>query len=298
MTEMAFGAETGWRRRGLAFLRAILFLALFVAANIAIKTYEMPLHRGIKSFEGHILVEMVLFGLTAMALTALMARFSGRAFLAYGLGGAHRLRNLGVGLAAGIVLLTIQLLLMAALGCFAFGTASPLDTALLSNALLFAAAFGAVAFTEETLVRGYVLVELSRALSFWPAAILVGLLFGVPHWLKGDGEDLMGGILVALDGVVMAYAVRVTGSLWFVIGEHAGWDYAQSFLFGVADSGTVSHGALMHPHIAGPTWLSGGSVGPEGSVLFLLQTLGLAAVALSLGRRTSRQGGNAVAQAA
>jgi len=58
-----------------------------------------------------------------------------------------------------------------------------------------------------------------------------------------------------------------TGALWWALGYHAAWDWAQSFLFGVADSGLMTPGALMSAHPAGPAWLSGGATGPEGSAL-------------------------------
>jgi hypothetical protein len=137
------------------------------------------------------------------------------------------------------------------------------------NALLIGAWCLSVGFAEEILFRGYPLVEASRALSFWPAVILLSALFGVPHWLKGGGENFMGGMQAFLFGIGLAYSFRVTGSLWLAIGFHTSWDYAQSFVFGVPDSALVSAGRLFHPAIHGPAWISGGSVGPEGSVLSL-----------------------------
>jgi hypothetical protein len=44
------------------------------------------------------------------------------------------------------------------------------------------------------------------------------------------------------------------------------WDWAQSFLFGVPDSGNVSAGRLFFTHPVGDTLYSGGVDGPEGSV--------------------------------
>jgi len=166
-----------------------------------------------------------------------------------------------------VALLAAQLLAENRLGYFSFGAVSPLNGKLLFDALLIGAWCLSVGFTEEILFRGYALVEGSRAFSFWPAVVLLSILFGIPHWLKGGGENFFGGMEAFLFGIGLAYSFRITGSLWLAIGFHAGWDYAQSFLFGVPDSGLVSAGRLFHPTIHGPAWLSGGSVGPEGSVL-------------------------------
>jgi membrane protease YdiL (CAAX protease family) len=77
--------------------------------------------------------------------------------------------------------------------------------------------------------------------------------------------------------MVFCYALWRTGSLWWGIGFHATWDWAQSYLFGVADSGNISVGRLFITHPQGKTILSGGADGPEGSLfasLALLFTLG------------------------
>ena len=44
-------------------------------------------------------------------------------------------------------------------------------------------------------------------------------------------------------------------------------DWGETFLYSVPDSGTVEPGHLLSSSLHGPDWLSGGSVGPEGSVL-------------------------------
>ena len=68
-------------------------------------------------------------------------------------------------------------------------------------------------------------------------------------------------------GLFFCFTVRRTGTLWFAIGLHASWDWAQSYVYGVADSGMMAQGHLLNPSFQGPAWLTGGSVGPEGSVL-------------------------------
>jgi hypothetical protein len=70
--------------------------------------------------------------------------------------------------------------------------------------------------------------------------------------------------------LAFAFSFRATGSLWLAIGCHAGWNYAQSFIFGVPNSALVFPQHLLHPAISGPEWITGGAIGPEGSVLSLL----------------------------
>ena len=60
-----------------------------------------------------------------------------------------------------------------------------------------------------------------------------------------------------------------SGSLWFAIGLHAAWDWAQTFFYGTPDSGLLGVGHYLNSTSSGPRWLSGGSAGPEGSALAL-----------------------------
>src|SRR5581483_6729785 len=51
------------------------------------------------------------------------------------------------------------------------------------------------------------------------------------------------------------------------VGFHAAWDWGETYFYSVPDSGQVFPGHLLNSSFHGPRWLSGGSVGPEGSVL-------------------------------
>lgn len=68
-------------------------------------------------------------------------------------------------------------------------------------------------------------------------------------------------------GILFSYALWRTGSLWWGIGMHMTWDWSQSFLYGVPDSGLLSIGRLFQTHPTGNPLLSGGPAGPEGSLL-------------------------------
>lgn len=66
----------------------------------------------------------------------------------------------------------------------------------------------------------------------------------------------------------MAFSLWRTESLWWAIGCHAAWDWAESFLFGTADSGLLTNHHLLASHPVGKPLLSGGLTGPEGSVWY------------------------------
>ena len=126
-----------------------------------------------------------------------------------------------------------------------------------------------VAFAEEFLLRGYSLFTLSQAIGFWPAAVLLSIAFGAIHQLN-PGEAWTGLVAASWIGLFFCLTLRRTGSLWFAVGFHAAWDWGESYLYSVPDSGGVSPGHLFKSSLHGPNWLTGGSVGPEGSALIFV----------------------------
>jgi hypothetical protein len=84
-----------------------------------------------------------------------------------------------------------------------------------------------------------------------------------------------------LISIVFCLSLWRTGSLWWAIGFHAAWDWTESFLYGVSDSGMVVQGHLFHTHPEGRPIFSGGLTGPEGS-LFILPIVALTAAVILL----------------
>ncbi|MGH9407585.1 MAG: lysostaphin resistance A-like protein [Terriglobia bacterium] len=149
-----------------------------------------------------------------------------------------------------------------------FGAPSSIRGRLLLDGGVVAAGFLAVGLFEEFFFRGYALFTLSGGMGFWPAAILLSAAFGAVH-LGNRGEDWVGALTAALIGLFFCFTVRRTGDLWFAIGLHAMWDFSESFIFAVPDSGIMIRHHLFSSALHGPAWLTGGAVGPEGSVFAL-----------------------------
>ncbi|HTQ95367.1 MAG TPA: CPBP family intramembrane glutamic endopeptidase, partial [Candidatus Acidoferrum sp.] len=126
-----------------------------------------------------------------------------------------------------------------------------------------------VSVHEELTFRGYLLFIAARRIRFWRAAIALSIGFAAAH-LPNPGETFFGILQVLGTGLLFCFMIRRTGNLWFVLGFHAAWDWAQTFFYGTADSGLKSVGYFLNTSTEGPRWLTGGSTGPEGSVLSLI----------------------------
>ena len=130
-----------------------------------------------------------------------------------------------------------------------------------------------VGLYEDFLFRGYSQFTLARGIGFWPAAVLLTCTFGLVH-RQNTGERWPGILLATFIGLFFCLTLRRTGNLWFAVGFHAAWDWGETFFYSVPDSGMVAPGHLLKSTLHGPDWLTGGSVGPEGSVVcFVVITL-------------------------
>jgi membrane protease YdiL (CAAX protease family) len=260
--------------RGKAMLRFIVFMALAVGATssaLFVTKYVLKISIDVDGpvpMMELLVANFVLAIVNAALPTAIMVGATHESSQTFGWGQSRRWRQLGMGLAAGFGLLSTLLLAMSLLGGYSFGDVTLAPRQAVEYGITYLIIFALTAVSEEGALRGYGLVQLSRAISFWPAAVVMSALFLALH-LVHSNETPIGLAQVGLVGLILAYSFRRSGALWFALGFHASWDYAQSFVFGVPDSGTSLTEALLHPTFHGPNWLTGGSAGPEGSVLVL-----------------------------
>lgn len=120
---------------------------------------------------------------------------------------------------------------------------------------------------------------------FWQAAWVSSTLFGFVHTNNG-GEDPIGIFGAALIGFVFCVSIRLTGSAWWAIGCHAAWDWGETYFYGAIDSGNVASTHYLTTTPAGNALWSGGTAGPEGSLLASAVVLLLLAALIAIyGRR-------------
>ncbi len=204
-----------------------------------------------------------------------MSRMEGKSILSYGLGGTSRARHFITGLLSGFGFMSLLIGILSAKHHLQLDAPTFSHPTLWRYAMLWAGAFLLVGFAEECVLRGYLLFALARGIRFWTAALLLAVLFGALH-KSNPGESPFG--LAAAAGAALVFSLSLwrIGSLWWAIGFHAAWDWAQSFFYGTRDSGILSQGHMMTAHPVGSVWLSGGATGPEGS-LWCALVLALAA---------------------
>jgi uncharacterized protein len=257
------GIRAGWRL--VIFITSVcVLLAGFTMLTLALN-HGKPPHPQFTP-QSTLLSEGLLFFVVLFA-SWLMSKMEMRSIADYGLPPRRAFGGqFWQGAAIGFASITVLLASMRATGVFHFGALGLHGAGIWKYGALWGVAFLFVGFFEEFGFRGYALFTLTTGMTFWPAAIFMSALFGLVHH-SNPGESWIGSLTAGAVGLLFCLMLRRTGDLWMPIGFHAAWDWSESYFYGVPDSGIVSQGHLFNASFSGPAWLTGGTVGPEGSSL-------------------------------
>ncbi len=266
------GLRAGW---SLVLYLSIL-VVLYLAASFLFSAWLGPEPSGALPPLRGLTGESALF-LIVLFATLVMSRIERRPLLAAGFRGRARAIRLISGLLWGFAAISALVFALSKLGYLALRHSSLSGSAAFKDAALWAAMFLLTGFAEEAAFRGYPQFTLTRGLGFWWGALLIAALFGFTHGYN-PGESPIGLVSVVAISLLFCLSLWYTGSLWWAVGFHASWDWGQSYFYGTADSGMVVQGHLLSAHPVGPLLWSGGSTGPEGSLLIIPLLLILAAV--------------------
>jgi membrane protease YdiL (CAAX protease family) len=273
--------KTGGLRLGWALLlyAAVLALAgviflktlppIFVGVKHALGVGPTPVTTGAKAPEGLLLAQVIIF-LSALCASLAMKRIDPQTATDAWL---PSLRSLGsrfwVGALWGGGIVVCYMLPLATINAYHVSHLAITGMHIASYTALWIAIAVLNGLAENLAVLGYPLARLSRSTGFWPAAVLLTLLFVLGH-VGNPGETVVGLCSIGLQVLLLCAAFKFTGSFWFACGVHAGGIFVEDFLFSLPDSGVLYGGHLLNASLTGPQWLVGGSAGPEGSVFALI----------------------------
>ncbi len=280
------GLRAGWR--------LLIFLLMLVAMGAAVRAFIIrflvPL--GVvepeKFTPSHVAVPDAFFIVILAVAAWVMSKIEGRRIGQYGLPLKQGLlKNLWLGLWIGFLASSATVLIIYLLHGLQIASPTIHGTTILKSAAAWGVAFLFSALAEEFLYRGYTQFTLATGIGFWPAAGVLSALFGFGH-LSNKGENILGALSVVSFGLLLCLFLRRTGTLWCAVGFHLGYDWAQTFFYGVPNSGFTPPHNLFNVTLNGPQWLTGGTVGPEASVICPL-VLGVVAILFSLKYREAKR---------
>ncbi len=290
------GIRAGWS----LIIFILIFAAIgFCAVQILHKLHPVapqPAQTAVEESPRHALFNESLPLLVTLLATWIMSKIERRPNSVYGFGSTRKRSYFFAGLISGIICLSLLILTLWKTGLLVFGRRLLFGADVLRYGAIWLFGFFLVGLLEEYLTRGYLQYTLTRglaglyewafktphnkALGFWTSAVIFSILFGLGH-SSNPGESPIGLLSAGLAGMVFCFSLFRTGSLWWAIGFHTSWDWGQSFLYGVADSGTMVQHHLFATHPVGKPIFSGGTTGPEGSI-YIVAILALASLIIFL----------------
>jgi len=150
--------------------------------------------------------------------------------------------------------------------------------------MLIGTFFLPAALHEELLFRGYLLQKLLT----WrrgPAVIISSALFTMAH-MGNSSLSRVAVVNIFLAGLLLALAYLLYRRLWLPIGIHFAWNVMSGPVLGYRVSGIHVTDTIFRSDLTGPSWITGGLFGIEGSVaMTLVEVLAIAGLALLLRKK-------------
>lgn len=156
--------------------------------------------------------------------------------------------------------------------------------------LFLIAAFAAVLLqsaAEELLFRGYVMGALRERYGPVFAVLVNPLLFMLAH-TANDGVTPVSLLTAYVFGFCLSILMYSSGSIWFVILAHTGWNYTQNLLLGLPNSGLIVSQSVfrLNPGAVSSLWYDT-AFGLEGGITPIILWPLLTIIILLLTRRKS-----------
>lgn len=211
---------------------------------------------------------VVSFGLVGLLVAAWVRFVERRPFSSVGLS-LPGLKLFVRGHAIGIAMVCCTIAGIAVAGGYTVGEIAP---ALTSPIVLFQIAlllfsFAIQSSVEEFVFRGWLMSVLAHKFNILAAILVNSALFAFMHFNPANAwYDNVNTLAFGL--FASTWAVRAN-SIWGVMGWHAGWNWFTAIGFEVPITGleTGTSALIVQLSTVGPNWLSGGTTGPEGSII-------------------------------
>lgn len=273
--------RTGWK---LLTFGALVVVSIGIGLTTGILSsvaLELPAERGDAVMQITMAVALVASSWLCLAL------LEKKKLPAIGLGhGIPGIAMFTTGLVSGAILIGLYLALVLLTGHASFDlTNGPVDWSKLLAITIFWFGLSAV---EELLFRGYAFQILAR----WhrpTGVLLTGVAFASYHWFNEGGLSIMPNVSLFLLHLLLVACLLKTGSLYLIIGIHAGWNIAQGPLLGLNVSGAPAEASILAVTVKAGWWSAHPQFGPEdglAAALVILAALVAVGVALSAGRKS------------
>ena len=219
----------------------------------------------------------VIFGVIMLPLWLWLKFYEKRTFSSIGMTVSPGIRKHSLqGYGFGLLMAVTSVVAIWAIGGYGVETASIWAPSFIPVVLLM---FGFLvqSSVEEIVFRGWMLSRVSVRYGLWAGVIVNSVVFMLMH-LDFSGEETFDPIYIAIFVVMtMAFSVFTSflvirqKSVWGACAWHAAWNWSFITWFGLPTTGITLNVNPLFVDLANqkhmPSWLTGGSVGPENSII-------------------------------
>ena len=192
------------------------------------------------------------------------------------------LRGFGIGVGVGVSMACAAIVFAVLAGGARVSIGAEPLAAYCVSALAVGVVLLLAALTEELLFRGYPIARLALAVGKVRASITLAAVFLLAHALNPEAT-VFGLVNIGLAALVLSAAFFGPGGLAAAWGLHVGWNGGLGIVADAPVSGVSFEMPMVEFSSGGPSWLTGGSFGPEGG---LVSTTAMIAVLVWLLRNT------------
>lgn len=251
--------------RLICYLAAIIALAIIakILTQLFVPPLPSPLHVPLTAAR-NLLLPIAMFAVYAGLVRIIERRAASELDVRRGLA------TFLIGAAVGALLMGAVYLILWGLGMARFSVSAGLDGLTVAVVYHLATAMG-----EELLFRAVLLRIVEAATGTAVAIGISAAIFGLLHAANPGATPFAIAALTIEFGIMLALAYVLTRNIWLAVGVHMSWNFTQGYVFGVEVSGVSQPYSMLKTALSGPDLLTGGSFGPEASIL----SLGVSAVA-------------------
>ena len=127
-----------------------------------------------------------------------------------------------------------------------------------------------VAVGEEIVFRGIMFRLLDSQFNVWVALLISAVVFGIAHIINPNATVVSTIGISLASGVLFGLLFKYYRTLWVPIGIHWSWNFVQGTVTGSPVSGMVPDYSILNSVTSGPELLTGGSFGPEASIILMI----------------------------
>jgi membrane protease YdiL (CAAX protease family) len=298
-----FEAATPNTRRTWILAIPVLAFAFFIVGQVLVllpsKWLGLVSRETIETYPTILILIIGVFSMVALIFGAWLHFFERRSWASVGLGlEKDTRRNYLLGFGLGLLMAASAVYAVRLLGGYVVEAEVGLQFYDLAPILILMFAFMLQSGVEELIFRGWMLGRIAARYGLWAGVIGNSVLFCLMHVdtdalaALGLSGTLLFVAMTILFSVFLSLLVIKEKSIWGAAAWHAAWNWTFITWFGLPTTGIelnlVPLVSDLMPAPEAAVWLTGGTDGPEGSILALIVlALGCLWLAGSLRRNRS-----------